>query len=263
MILNARGKPFIDKDAAVEKARGLSEELGEEYVVIPHENGFGVVQKKYPAKQRPVFGNDTAPISNNLQESVTTEVPIPGDSASIERAPSVIRLRPAWRSFWKQHFITLWGAAISVSAKAVLVFFTVLLNVDYSNIDFLDQHHVFPFLSLVGICVVVVSIINTVFCYYSRLYLIKETTIESRIGIIQRKIASIEYLHIRSVDVVQTISDRLLNIGRVDFSTANTAGIEVTFTGIAAPMRIQEEVRRRKNALERHYSVVVRGQHDD
>jgi len=268
MILNARGKPFNDPDAAAEKARRLTEELGEEYIVIPHESGFGVVQKKRNAQPPKPQEASVARVNDGAgvftpSTIIPTSIVQPSTRPAVPAPSGTITLHPAWRSFYPYHCITIIGAAFALSPEGVLAAFAAVLNTGHDNIEILARHNLFPLLRAVGFFAAGFSVCRTLIYYYSQTFIIGDTTIESRVGVLRRRIANVEYVHIRSVDVFQSLGERLMDLGRVDFSTANSAGIEVTFSGISSPLKIKAEVRRRKDAIERRSYAAVRGQHDE
>lgn len=66
--------------------------------------------------------------------------------------------------------------------------------------------------------------------------------IESSYGIISRRVYSIRIRDLRNINVRQSILQRILGIGDVEFSSAGGAGIEVTFFGVAEPMTLKREI---------------------
>ncbi len=75
-------------------------------------------------------------------------------------------------------------------------------------------------------------------------FTIRGDTIESCRGIIGRDVQSIRVQDLRNVNVRQTIWQRLLGVGDVEFSSAGGAGVEVTFYGVSDPLRVKDSVMR-------------------
>lgn len=281
-VLNAKGRPFSDPDAAAQKALTLTEELGEEYAVIDYQGGYAVALKRNGSTPAP--SSAPAPSTNIKSEAdvttestmmspprtITTRIPKSQIAQEYEERKAAatiavrqepqktpvsvpvedIQLRPAWRFFWKQHVLAALGFLLALSPRLFMRIVT-LFQIDSSTIDSIAHYGVTPLLSFIGLAIAMMSIGYAMIGYYSRRYLLGPNTIESNIGLVARRTVRIEYIHIRSVDVEQGILDRMMDIGRVDLSTANTAGLEVTFEGVKAPMAIQEEIYRRKRLIER------------
>jgi uncharacterized membrane protein YdbT with pleckstrin-like domain len=95
---------------------------------------------------------------------------------------------------------------------------------------------------------VVYVVIAAVFVYlvavviyrrYSWAYKIDHETIESREGLIARKVKSIRVRDLRNLIVTQTLIQRILGIGDVGFSSAGESGIEVVFRGVDDPLKVK------------------------
>jgi uncharacterized membrane protein YdbT with pleckstrin-like domain len=81
-----------------------------------------------------------------------------------------------------------------------------------------------------------------IYRHYSWRYTVDAVNIESRRGIIARNVSSIRIADVRNINVKQSLFERILFIGDVEFSSAGTAGVEVVFKGISRPMRIKQKV---------------------
>jgi uncharacterized membrane protein YdbT with pleckstrin-like domain len=78
--------------------------------------------------------------------------------------------------------------------------------------------------------------------HYSSRFILDGGIIESRHGFIARRVSSIGVEDVRNINVKQSIPQRLLGIGDVEFSSAASADAEVVFNQIANPMRVKEKV---------------------
>lgn len=140
-------------------------------------------------------------------------------------------LRPAWRSQWGLiliaailfliSFLPLWGAIQSTNGTNGGVP-TSLLSV-----------LVVPF---IGVCLIIL------YRHFASTFTIEGGNIESRRGIIARKVNSIRIVDVRNINVKQSILDRILGIGDVEFSSAAGTEAEVVFNDIANPMRVKEQI---------------------
>ena len=79
-------------------------------------------------------------------------------------------------------------------------------------------------------------------------FTIRGGAIESCRGIIGRDVQSIRVQDLRNVNVRQTIFQRLLGVGDVEFSSAGGAGVEVTFYGVTDPLGVKDRVMRSRQA---------------
>ena len=98
-------------------------------------------------------------------------------------------------------------------------------------------------LALIGVpMLILVAVI--VYRYHVWTFTIRGDTIESCRGIIGRDVQSIRVQDLRNVNVRQTIWQRLLGVGDVEFSSAGGAGVEVTFYGVLDPLGVKDRVMR-------------------
>ncbi|MHB8699241.1 MAG: PH domain-containing protein [Sulfuricaulis sp.] len=272
MILSATGLPFTDTTAAELKARVLSAELGEPFEVVPHPNGGYAVTKKNGAQvaapthdltsdvtRPPEKTDDLYPWDNPAQsfgeKIVNKNVRAKPATAALGAERSVsepgdlnrtIHLHPAISSFWVWLLVFCFGAIATWSPRLFLIY---VLNVSKIYVDNMDVYGVIPLVSMLGAMSVASAIINTLYGYYVRSYLIGRDTIETNFGLISRKIQRIEYHHIRSVNVDQGLIGRALKYGTVEISTAAREGGDLIFKDIVNPTSVQEEIYRRKKAM--------------
>lgn len=105
-------------------------------------------------------------------------------------------------------------------------------------------------LALIGVpMLVLVAVI--VYRHHAWTFTIHGDTIESCRGIIGRDVQSIRVQDLRNVNVRQTIWQRLLGVGDVEFSSAGGAGVEVTFYGVTDPLGVKDRVMRGERAAAR------------
>ena len=77
--------------------------------------------------------------------------------------------------------------------------------------------------------------------------------IHARYGTIsfRRKVIAIRFEDVRAVEILQSLADRILNIGIVEISTSATGGIEVIMEGVSNPQWIQELILNAREQSER------------
>ena len=138
--------------------------------------------------------------------------------------------RPAWLNQW-------WQIGIMFLMPVVFV------------LAFLKGHLYFSAENLRAALVVIVAVFVylvavVIYRRYSWAYTIDNETIESREGLIARKVKSIRVQDLRNINVNQSLWQRLMGVGDVEFSSAGGSGIEVTFRGVDKPLEIKRLAQR-------------------
>jgi uncharacterized membrane protein YdbT with pleckstrin-like domain len=138
-------------------------------------------------------------------------------------------LRPAWRS------------QLGLMTIAIALFFFTFLPlvqalISTSSTNFLSGLSLIFALPLIVVCALML------YRHYSSRFIIDGDIIESHHGIIARRVSSIRVEDLRNINVKQSIFQRLLGIGDVEFSSAASADAEVIFNQVANPMRVKEKV---------------------
>jgi uncharacterized membrane protein YdbT with pleckstrin-like domain len=138
--------------------------------------------------------------------------------------------RPAWLNQWWQIGIMFLMPAVFILAylKGGLYFSPENLRVVY----------------VVIVAVFVYLIAVVIYRRYSWSYTIDGETIESREGVIARKVKSIRVRDLRNINVNQTLLQRIMGVGDVEFSSAGGSGIEVTFRGVDDPLQVKQLAQR-------------------
>lgn len=141
--------------------------------------------------------------------------------------------RPAWHNQWWQ---------IAVAAVLPVLF---ILEIFWGERYFSPAN--LRVALVVTAAVLVYLIVVVVFRRYSWRYTIDDKTIESRQGVIARKVQSIRIQDLRNINVRQSLVQRLLQVGNVEFSSAGGSGIEVVFYGVSDPMAVKALAQRLQN----------------
>lgn len=89
-----------------------------------------------------------------------------------------------------------------------------------------------------------VSLGKTLWKMYNVCYLMDAAGIEARHGILSlhQTIARIRYIDIRSAEIQQTLTDRILSVGDVIISSAARQAIDCRFEGVAVPQEVKEVI---------------------
>ena len=136
--------------------------------------------------------------------------------------------RPAFRNDWFQFLLII---ACLVAAAGFGLGAIPLL-----------QPELWALAMLVLLAVAGVIVLVLLFQHFQWRFSIRDGTIESSRGFIGRDVHSIRVRDLRNVNVRQSLWQRILGVGDVEFSSAGGEGIEVTFRGVAAPMQLKERV---------------------
>lgn len=88
------------------------------------------------------------------------------------------------------------------------------------------------------------ALLRGIYRIYNVRYAIGARGIEARHGVLNlsQRVVRIRFEDIRAVEVKQSVLDRLLDIGKVELSTAASSDTEVVMTGIAAPFNFRQVV---------------------
>lgn len=78
--------------------------------------------------------------------------------------------------------------------------------------------------------------------HFSWRFTIANGVIESRHGLVAREVRSVRVEDVRGINVKQTVWQRLLNLGDIEFSSAASDDAEVVFTGISSPLKVKNEI---------------------
>ncbi|MGE5241767.1 MAG: PH domain-containing protein [Bacteroidota bacterium] len=133
--------------------------------------------------------------------------------------------RPAWVNQW-------WQIGLMFLMPVVFVL-AYLKGNQYFSPENLRVVHVV----IVAVFVYLIAVV--IYRRYSWAYAIDGDTIESREGIIARKVRSIRVQDLRNINVNQTLIQRIMGVGDVEFSSAGGSGIEVVFRGVDKPLEVK------------------------
>jgi uncharacterized membrane protein YdbT with pleckstrin-like domain len=111
-------------------------------------------------------------------------------------------------------------------------------------------------LILMGVAVIVIAgtnnevflvsvlfVLAIAYARYRRLYTITDHRIIMRTGLIANNSNELEIMHIRGINVRQSVIERLLGIGTLEFFSTTDARADVVFSGIRNPEAVKEQIR--------------------
>jgi len=138
--------------------------------------------------------------------------------------------RPAWLNQW-------WQIGVMF-----LMPFLFILAIYKGNQYFSLENLRVVYVVIVAVFVYLIAVV--IYRRYSWAYTIDGETIESREGVIARKVKSIRVRDLRNINVNQTLFQRIVGVGDVEFSSAGGSGIEVTFRGVNDPLQVKQMAQR-------------------
>lgn len=176
---------------------------------------------------------------------------------------ATIYLRPAWRCFIKLHLWAAMGLALmlwSITGPA-LPFAQEFMAGDYGhvipvlpvNIPWMTHYEdVLATAMMIGGGVLFLGAAGrATYHYFANRYTITPERVESRQGIIANNKAIVSIIDIRTIDIKQSVTDRLLNVGTLELSTAGTAEIYCILKWIHDPERYHQLIYSRRNQSRR------------
>jgi uncharacterized membrane protein YdbT with pleckstrin-like domain len=83
----------------------------------------------------------------------------------------------------------------------------------------------------------------------SKIFTITNKRTKSKKGILARTTREVALKDIRSINLKQSIIERLCNLGTIEIGSAGTAGIEVSFNGISQAPKIKNMITELKDQL--------------
>lgn len=137
---------------------------------------------------------------------------------------------PAWLNQW-------WQIGIMFLMPVVLI-----LAYLKGNQYFSPENLRVVYVVIAGVFVYLIAVV--IYRRYSWAYTINSETIESREGLIARKVKSIRVQDLRNINVNQSLFQRIVGVGDVEFSSAGGSGIEVVFRGVDKPLEVKAMAQR-------------------
>lgn len=136
--------------------------------------------------------------------------------------------RPAWRNS-----ILRIGTAVLLAVFGAVLSLVVLADADP------------PLRLAVAVVAAIIALLLLapgIYRHYAWGYLIADRSIECHHGILSREVSAIRLRDLRNVNVRQSLLQRILNVGDVEFSSAGGSGIEVAFRGVVDPLGLKRKV---------------------
>ena len=95
-----------------------------------------------------------------------------------------------------------------------------------------------------AVLVVVIGFVRRI----ATVYTITNQRLRIKRGILSKRVQQTRIDRVQNVNTEQSVMDRLVRVGTVDFDTAGTDDSDFTFTGVSSPARVVEAVDRAQHA---------------
>lgn len=245
LIYNLDGLPFRNFELAQRMAELLSCETGDTYAARAlAQDGFVVIGPEHNRWPRHVSGADQPAPENNGHYSPSNPNANAGNLVD-SRQPVDYELHPAiFRTNLKALLIMAICVFVVFFPGEILTYCLQLVNQSPLAIG-----SGWPAARLVfrGTGAVLLAFMSLALFWQwaAAVYRITEFGVEARLGIIAHQTISLRFQDIRSSSVKQSITDRLLNIGLIEFASAGTDGLPVQFRNVANPGNVMRRVKAR------------------
>lgn len=192
----------------------------------------------------PLGAPDSAPLSSSSR-------PPSPDYASSEGFPAII-----FPKTWRSEFEGLLFFGISIVAGVVLsvMFPATIVEGPLFSLFGYQINLALPLLWLIP----ATWLSLLAFRVYNVRYSADERGLEAIEGILSfsQTITRLRYEDVRSLEMDQTILERLLNVGELEVGTAGTAGIEMCLSGVANPYAIKALIQARREVRENREEIM-------
>lgn len=94
-----------------------------------------------------------------------------------------------------------------------------------------------------------IFIIYAILDQQTKVFMLTNKRVMSKVGIISRTTHEVTITDVRSINMQQSVSERLFGLGTVQIGSAGTAGIEVEFSGIANAATVRDRIRQSKDQI--------------
>ncbi len=108
--------------------------------------------------------------------------------------------------------------------------------------QWLNTQQLIGMTSSIGLLLVGVVVLRIVWAYYADRLVITDNGVDRQTGIVSRKTTSLRFSDIRSIGLSQTLFQRLLGIGALEFSSAGSDGVDIRFDNLPNPVIIKERI---------------------
>ncbi|MBQ7264227.1 MAG: PH domain-containing protein [Synergistaceae bacterium] len=141
--------------------------------------------------------------------------------------------RPAWRGFYK-HIL----AMIVIFIVACVVTLSFSIGWKWGTVIW-----------AVGLLICLGLVANMWLKRACMVLSVRADEVAFDTGLLKRKSTEISYQNLRTIDVSQTIAQRILNLGTLSIASSGTSGYEINAKDIVDPFGVRNEIQDRERAM--------------
>lgn len=255
-ILANNGRPFTDAQAAQVKRELLRAELGGSIIleVRPHPDGGYAIccPSLLDSGDSPSAIRHLLPRSGSPALSAATAVSSSNAAPLARRLgwphrpyPDQFRLSPATRAFSGYYLLVLVGLVLLFEPHLLFVLFNVRFPVNQTLASI-----ALGAIMIGGTVIVLLSLGRLLWACSRSTYVVDRAGVQqiewtlSWSGLL-RRVPRIRFEHLRTVEVDQSLSELLLNVGTIRLTAGASSAGEVILHQVPAPRRLQAELQRR------------------
>jgi len=166
-----------------------------------------------------------------------------------------IKIRPAWISQWHWGVMVVAGFTIAIFPT---LFPILLLGVGETQAMVAEYPWALDMMNYIGLGMAgyaAYMAINVALAYE---YRITPTTVHAKEGIVSRKKIRIDLANVVNLELTQSAQERMIGVGNIEFSSAGTGDVDLTFRQIDTPEKIHEIIKNRIDNVRKHMKQMHR-----
>jgi hypothetical protein len=166
-----------------------------------------------------------------------------------------IKIRPAWISQWHWGVMVVAGFTIAIFPT---LFPILLLGVGETQAMIAEYPWALDMMNYIGLGMAgyaAYMAINVALAYE---YRITPTTVHAKEGIVSRKKIRIDLANVVNLELTQSAQERMIGVGNIEFSSAGTGDVDLTFRQIDTPEKIHDIIKNRIDLVRQHMKQMHR-----
>lgn len=235
LILSAEQKPFPDFNSASLMRDHLNAgNLHYQFVVVEHpEGGFAIERRLRDRTQTTQYSPQSIALPQSKGDPLKDVSP---ETLEFVRLLPIV-LRPALRNYFPTWIVVALLFLIAVNVEHILLSY-VPRSWLHQIVGFVPNIDSILFWGFIGLAVFqVMTVLKDV---YSNEYTISKDHVQSRFGLVSRDTHTIKFRDIRGVALEQSVFERLIGVGTLEFYTAGSSGADVVFRKVAKPTELRD-----------------------
>lgn len=251
-VYNLDGLPFRNKGIALRMRDLLSGETGNDYQLEPYPEGGFVIRLAASGDVNSKPGGQ-----EHRSKRLSKEIPVVVDGSDFQGQPITPKTVPGTmllkdyelrQAVFRTNLFAL--VLMAVATCLVLMSDSVLLSV----VEFVKvqprqlgdwMQHIERAMTGVSSVLLVTIWLTFMWQRAEALYRVTGFGVEARLGIIAHQTVGLRFQDIRSMSIKQSLIERFLNVGLLEFASAGTDGVPVRFNKVANPAKVLQIVKER------------------